>query len=92
MYVEDSDYEGRLFRDSVMRDLKPSSVILGWCQYEFKFTESASRYGHYVVPSDRRIPYGAFREKFNGKKSMNRSCVSDNNFNMMAEFLSSYKD
>lgn len=47
---------------------------------------------HYVVPSDRRIPYGAFREKFNGKKSMNRSCVSDNNFNMMAEFLSSYKD
>ena len=52
MYVEDSDFEGRLFRDSVMRDLKPSSVILGWCQYEFKFTESASRYGHYVVPSD----------------------------------------
>ncbi|MBQ4625753.1 MAG: hypothetical protein IJB45_00700 [Clostridia bacterium] len=52
MYVEDSDYEGRLFRDSVMRDLKPSSTILGWCQYEVKFTESISRYGHYVVPSD----------------------------------------
>lgn len=52
MYVEDSDYEGRLFRDSVMRDLKPSSTILGWCQYEVKFTESISRFGHYVVPSD----------------------------------------
>jgi len=52
MYVEDADYEGRLFRDSVMRDLKPSSSIFGWCQYEFKFTESASRYGHYVIPSD----------------------------------------
>ena len=52
MYIEDSDYEGRLFRDSVMRDLKPSSLIFGWCQYEAKFTESASRYGHTVIPSD----------------------------------------
>lgn len=52
MYVEDSNYEARLFRDSVMRDLKPSSTIFGWCQYEVKFTESASRYGHYVIPSD----------------------------------------
>ncbi len=52
MYVADSDYEGRLFRDSVMKELKPSSTILGWCQYEVKFTESASRYGHYVIPSD----------------------------------------
>ncbi len=52
MYVEDADYEGRLFRDSVMRELKPSSIIFGWCQYEFKFTESASRYGHSVIPSD----------------------------------------
>lgn len=52
MYVDDSDYEGRLFRDSVMKDLEPSSSIFGWCQYEFKFTESASRYGHYVIPSD----------------------------------------
>ena len=52
MYVEDADYEGRLFRDSVMKDLKPSSSIFGWCQYEIKFTESASRYGHYVIPSD----------------------------------------
>ena len=52
MYIEDSDYEGRLFRDSVMRDLKPSSAIFDWCQYEVKFTESISRYGHYVIPSD----------------------------------------
>ena len=52
MYVEDADYEGRLFRDSVMKDLEPSSAIFGWCQYEVKFTESASRYGHYVIPSD----------------------------------------
>ncbi len=52
MYVEDSDYEGRLFRDSVMRDLEPSSTVFGWCQYEVKFTESASRYGHHVIPSD----------------------------------------
>lgn len=52
VYIEDSDYEGRLFRDSVMKDLESSSSIFGWCQYEFKFTESASRYGHYVIPSD----------------------------------------
>lgn len=52
MYVEDADYEARLFRDSVMRELKPSSIIFGWCQYEIKFTESASRYGHTVIPSD----------------------------------------
>ncbi len=52
MYVEDADYEARLFRDSVMRELEPSSIIFGWCQYEIKFTESASRYGHTVIPSD----------------------------------------
>lgn len=52
MYVDDSDYEGRIFRDSVMKDLKPSATIFGWCQYEVKFTESISRYGHYVIPSD----------------------------------------
>ena len=52
MYIADNDYEGRLFRDSVMRDLKPSSTIFGWCLYEIKFTESASRYGHHVIPSD----------------------------------------
>lgn len=52
MYIEDSDFTGRLFRDKVMRDLEPSSIILGWCQYEVKFTQSASRFGHTVIPSD----------------------------------------
>ncbi len=52
LFIEDSDYEGRLFRDSVMKDLEPSASIFGWCLYEIKFTESASRYGHYVIPSD----------------------------------------
>ncbi len=52
LYIEDADYEGRLFRDKVMRELKPTSIIFGWCQYEFKFTESASRFGHTVIPSD----------------------------------------
>ena len=52
VYIEDADYTGRLFRDEVMRDLKPSALIFGWCQYEIKFNLSASRYGHSVVPSD----------------------------------------
>ena len=52
IYIEDADFEARLFRDSIMKDLEPSASIFGWCQYEIKFTESASRYGHYVIPSD----------------------------------------
>ncbi len=52
MYVDDSDYAGRLFRNKVMKNLTTSSLIFGWCQYEVKFTESASRYGHSVIPSD----------------------------------------
>ncbi len=52
IYIEDSDFTGRLFRDKVMKNLKPASIIFGWCQYEVKFTESASRYGHSVIPSD----------------------------------------
>lgn len=52
MYIEDADYQARLFRDDVMKDLEPSSTIFGWCQYEIKFTECASRYGHHVIPSD----------------------------------------
>ena len=52
LYIKDEDYTGRLFRDEVMRDLKPSALIFGWCQYEIKFTLSASRYGHSVIPSD----------------------------------------
>ena len=75
MYIEDADYEGRLFRDSVMKDLEPSSSIFGWCQYEVKFTESASRYGHYVIPSDHSYnlsilsSFNATDEKFNAPYS-----------------------
>lgn len=52
VYVEDSDFTGRLFRDRIMKELTPSSIIFGWCQYEIKFTQSASRFGHTVIPSD----------------------------------------
>lgn len=52
IYIEDAYYEGRLFRDKIMRELEPASFIFGWCQYEIKFTESASRFGHCVIPSD----------------------------------------
>ncbi len=52
VYIEDSDFTGRLFRDKIMRELTPSSIIFGWCQYEIKFTQSASRFGHTVIPSD----------------------------------------
>lgn len=70
LYIEDADFQGRLFRDSVMKDLKPSSTIFGWCQYEIKFTESASRYGHHVIPSDHSFnlsilsSFDATEEKF----------------------------
>ena len=46
---------------------------------------------HYVLPAGHGIPYSDFRAKFNGKKSMNRYCVSDDEFNKMDKFLSSYK-
>lgn len=52
IYIEDSDYPGRLFRDKIMRELNEGSIIFGWCQYEIKFTECASRHGHTVIPSD----------------------------------------
>jgi hypothetical protein len=54
-----------------MKDLESPSTIFGWCQYEFKFTESASRYGHYVIPSDHSYnlsilsSFNATDEKFN---------------------------
>ena len=51
-YVEDDDYIGRTFRDQILNDLEPASVVLGWCKYEVKFTESVSSFGHYVIPSD----------------------------------------
>lgn len=52
MYIEDADYQARLFRDDVMKDLESPATIFGWCQYEVKYTECSSRYGHYVIPSD----------------------------------------
>lgn len=73
MYIEDSDYQGRLFRNKVMKNLTPSSLIFGWCQYEVKFTESASRYGHSVIPSDHSYNlsilscFDAYDDTFNTK-------------------------
>lgn len=52
MYVDDDDNAGRVFRDKVMKNLIPASIIFGWCQREVKFTEMISRYGHSVIPSD----------------------------------------
>ena len=52
VYVDDSDWEGRVFRNQIFRDLKPASMILGWCQYEVKFTQMISMFGHFVIPSD----------------------------------------
>lgn len=52
VYVDDSDWVGRVFRNRVFRDLESGSMILGWCQYEGKFTQMISMFGHYVIPSD----------------------------------------
>lgn len=51
-FIEDDDFIGRTFRDRLFKDLEPASAILGWCKYEVKFTQCASRFGHYVIPSD----------------------------------------
>lgn len=51
-YIEDDDFVARAFRDKIYSDLEPASMILGWCKYEVKYTECASRFGHYVIPSD----------------------------------------
>lgn len=51
-YVEDDDFIARTFRDRLFKDLEPASMILGWCQYEVKYTQCASSFGHYVIPSD----------------------------------------
>lgn len=51
-YAMDSDYVERTFRDKVLSELEPSSIVFGWCQYEVKFTESVSSFGHFVIPSD----------------------------------------
>ncbi|MBQ8228583.1 MAG: hypothetical protein IJZ88_06165 [Clostridia bacterium] len=54
-FVQDDDYIARTFRDQLFKDLEPASAILGWCQYEVEFTESASHFGHYVIPSDHSL-------------------------------------
>ena len=54
-FIKDDDFIGRTFRDRLFKDLEPASAILGWCQYEVKFTESASSFGHYVIPSDHSL-------------------------------------
>lgn len=51
-YVEDDDFLARTFRDRIYMDLEPASIILGWCKYEVKYTQSAAAFGHYVIPSD----------------------------------------
>lgn len=51
-FAKDDNYIERAFREELLRDLEPASVILGWCQYEVKYTEAVSAFGHYVVPSD----------------------------------------
>lgn len=51
-YMEDDDFFACTFRDRIFKDLEPASIIFGWCKFEVKFTQSASRFGHYVIPSD----------------------------------------
>lgn len=41
---------------------------------------------HYITP-DRGIAYGKFRSKFKCGKSMNRYCISDDDFESMAKFI-----
>ncbi len=41
---------------------------------------------HYITP-DRGIAYGKFRSKFKCGKSMNRYCISDDDFESMANFI-----
>lgn len=51
-FANDDDYVARAFREELLSDLEPASVVLGWCQYEVKYTENISSFGHSVVPSD----------------------------------------
>ena len=41
---------------------------------------------HYLAP-DEGIPYGKFKERFDGKKSMNRFCIPDEVFALMVAFI-----
>lgn len=51
-FTRDDDYVEKAFREEILSDLEPASLILGWCQFEVAFTESISSFGHFVVPSD----------------------------------------
>ncbi len=51
-YVGDEDHIALTFRDQLLKDLEPASMVLGWGQFEIKYVEKVSSYGHYVVPSD----------------------------------------
>ncbi len=51
-FANDDDILGKAFRKHILRNLKPCSIILGWCQNEVDFTEEISSFGHYIVPSD----------------------------------------
>ena len=53
IYFSDEETPDQVsFRNQIYRDLEPASMILGWCNREVAHTEAASRYGHYVIPSD----------------------------------------
>ena len=47
-FIKDDDFIGRTFRDRLFKDLEPASAILGWCQYEVKFTAPGVR-GNYTI-------------------------------------------
>lgn len=51
-FANDDNYIERAFREELLSDLEPASVVLGWCQNEIKYTEAVSSFGHFVVPSD----------------------------------------
>lgn len=54
-FAKDDNVAECAFRDILLRDLEPASVVLGWCQFEVVFTESVSEFGHFVVPSDHNM-------------------------------------
>ncbi len=51
-YAYDDDFVSTAFRDKLLADLEPASIVFGWCEMEVAFTESVSAFGHYVIPAD----------------------------------------
>ena len=47
-YTYDDDFISTSFRDKILADLEPTSIVFGWCEMEVSFTESVSAFGHYV--------------------------------------------